>query len=161
MKRIFTAVMLMALATTAQAQTRKKQIAELHWGDATIAVIAASDTNVHLEVTGGSWAAVPRERVDYLREWLDSTATVMAAKPALGPGEYVEFTSDQGPATINRKAYADSSSYVVTFHGPGGGVVTVPKPEELAQLITAMQAAERETRAMSGVSASWDKRLNR
>jgi hypothetical protein len=158
MKRVLTTVMLLTVTTAANAQTRKKQITELHWGDATIAVIAASDTTVHLEVTGGSWAAVPQERVDYLREWLDSTATVMAAKPALGPGEYVELTSDQGPATVKRKAYADSSSYVVTFHGPGGGVVTVPKPEELAQLVTAMQTAERETRAMSGVTPSWDRR---
>ena len=158
MRTSYWLVTALLLASTAQAQTRKKQVAELHWADATVTVIAASDTNVHLEVRNATWAAAPRERVDYLERWLDSTATVVAATPVLGPGEYVELTSDQGPSSVTRRAYADSSRFRVQFHGPGGGISVAPSLEELAQLFTAMRTAEATTREMSGVGPSRDRR---
>jgi hypothetical protein len=150
------------LSGSVAAQTRHKPITSLRWADGVrIDVEGVSDSAVHVNVFRGIRTVVPKERVDYFREWLDSAASVMAAGPQVDRGEYLLMREGGGgQIRFVRRVTADSSEYLLSFYGDGTNlpILATASPHQFGELVSALQAADTAARRLSGLSTTWDGR---
>lgn len=160
---VVAALAVVGIGSMVGAQKVHKPIASLRWTDGVrVEVEGVSDSSVHVDVTHGVRIAVPRERVDYFREWLTAAELLLSERPAVARGEYLDMAElGTGQIRVVRRVFPDSSRYLVSFYAtsiPNSPIIASVSAREFTAFVTALAAADTAARRLSRLSATWDER---